>query len=48
MATRSKPSEEFENFRKLASKALAVSKAEIDKRERLWKQGKVSGQKRED
>lgn len=42
----SKPSQEYQNFQKLAKQLIAVPKSEIDKREAEYQQQKKAGKKR--
>ena len=41
-----KPSEEYQNFEKLAKALIAVPKSEIDKREAEYQKQKKAGKKR--
>jgi hypothetical protein len=41
-----KPSEEYQNFEKLAKQLIAVPKSEIDKREAEYQRAKKSAKKR--
>jgi hypothetical protein len=40
------PSEEYQNFEKLAKQLISVPKSEIDKREAEYQKAKKSGKKR--
>ena len=41
-----KPSEEYQNFEKLAKQLIAVPKSELDKREAEYQRHKKTGKKR--
>lgn len=41
-----KPSEEYQNFEKLAKQLISVPKSEIDKREAEYQRAKKAGKKR--
>ena len=43
---KSNPSEEYQNFEKLAKQLISVPKSEIDKREAEYQKQKKSGKKR--
>ena len=44
--SKSKPSEEYQNFAKLAKQLISVPKSEIDKREAEYQKQKKAGKKK--